>query len=226
MRSTPPRLSLTLSLSHAAHGRPNKRSATIRSGSPVWSGAGTGRCTRGCSAGSPHTARQAAQGRAARLRTAAPRNEQMPATVQELRPEMGGRWEVRTRSSKHIRDLDQFTYTRLPGADSTPMRYDSEPMPMTRVGAWPFVGQRTLVFFDDPNDPRWSIAGSAPASSPSPACPPIRFQQCLAPPANGDRSGTPGQAVAPVRLRCGPGCPVRGRRGRQSTACAAGSRCD
>ena len=52
------------------------------------------------------------------------------------------------------------TYTRLPGADSTPMRYDSQPMPMTRVEAWPSVGQRTLVFFDDPNDPaveRWRI---------------------------------------------------------------------
>lgn len=80
--------------------------------------------------------------------------------VEELRPEMGGRWEVRTRSSTHIWDLDAMTYTRLPGEDSTFMPYDEEEMPLTRVDVWPAVGHRTLLFFDDPEDPtteHWRI---------------------------------------------------------------------
>lgn len=80
--------------------------------------------------------------------------------VEELRPEMGGRWEVRTRSSSHIWDLDAMTYTRLPGEDSSLMPYDEEEMPLTRVDVWPAVGHRTLLFFDDPDDPtmeHWRI---------------------------------------------------------------------
>lgn len=65
---------------------------------------------------------------------------------------MGGRWEVRTRSSTHIWDLDAMTYIRVPGEDSSPMPYDRQAMPLTRVEAWPAVGHRTLLFFDDPDD--------------------------------------------------------------------------
>ncbi|TQJ49279.1 hypothetical protein FBY26_0957 [Phycicoccus sp. SLBN-51] len=65
---------------------------------------------------------------------------------------MGGRWEVRTRSSTHIWDLDAMTYIRVPGPDSTAMPYDEREVPFTRVEAWPAVGRRTLLFFDDPYD--------------------------------------------------------------------------
>jgi hypothetical protein len=76
---------------------------------------------------------------------------------------MGGRWEVRARSSRHIWDLDAMTYTRLPGLDSTPMPYDGVPVPMTRVERWPAVGKQTLLFFDDPDDPtleHWRICST------------------------------------------------------------------
>ena len=60
--------------------------------------------------------------------------ERAPHTpVAALRQDMGGRWEVRARSSRHIWDLDAMTYTRLPGLDSTPMPYDGVPVPFGRL---------------------------------------------------------------------------------------------
>ena len=75
-----------------------------------------------------------------------------PATVDALEAGMTGRWEVHTRASRHIWDLDAKTYTRLPGQDSGPMPYDGQPMVLTRVEVWPVVGAQSLVFFDDPVD--------------------------------------------------------------------------
>lgn len=90
--------------------------------------------------------------------------EHAPQTpVEALRPDMGGRWEVCARSSTHIWDLDSMTYTRLPGLNSTPMPYDGVPVSMTRVEAWPAVGQQALLFFDDPDDPareHWRICST------------------------------------------------------------------
>ena len=80
--------------------------------------------------------------------------------VEVLQPEMGGRWEVQTRSSTHIWDLDHMTYTRLPGTDSAAMPFDGQEVPLSRVDAWPAVGHRTLLFFDDPQNPlreHWRI---------------------------------------------------------------------
>ncbi|HEV7146062.1 MAG TPA: hypothetical protein VGN48_03590 [Pedococcus sp.] len=77
--------------------------------------------------------------------------------------EQGGRWEVYTRKSRHIWDLDAMTCTRLRGDDSTPMVHDGTPMPITRVGRWPAVGGQALVFFDDPADPtleHWRVCST------------------------------------------------------------------
>jgi hypothetical protein len=65
---------------------------------------------------------------------------------------MTGRWCVRSRRTSHTWDLDQMTYTRHPGAQSQAFAYDDEPQPITRVTAWPRVGEVSCVWFDDPQD--------------------------------------------------------------------------
>lgn len=73
--------------------------------------------------------------------------------VTELRPGMGGRWEVTARTSRHVWDLDAMRYTRLPGPTATAMMYDGIEVAIGRVAVWPVVGQQSLLFYDDPNDP-------------------------------------------------------------------------
>lgn len=85
------------------------------------------------------------------------------ARVEQLTAQMTGRWEVRTRSARHVWDLDALTYTRLPGERSTAMAHDGQPMTITRVGRWPAVGGQSLVFFDEPTDPtleHWRICST------------------------------------------------------------------
>lgn len=81
--------------------------------------------------------------------------------VQELRADMGGVWLVRSRAAtSHVWDLEAMTYRRQPDAGSTPMLHDNVTVPITRVLAWPAVGRRSMVFFDDPDDPtleHWRI---------------------------------------------------------------------
>lgn len=75
-------------------------------------------------------------------------------SVTELGPDTGGRWLVTTKSSTHIWDLTgPLTYTRLPGPAAKPMAFDSRPVTVTRVIAWPKVGKSAGVWFDEPVGP-------------------------------------------------------------------------
>lgn len=81
--------------------------------------------------------------------------------VHELRPGMSGVWLVRSRAAtSHVWDLDAMTYRRQTGEGSTPMDHDNVTVPITRVLTWPAVGERSMVFFDDPDNPaleHWRI---------------------------------------------------------------------
>ncbi|WP_460966693.1 hypothetical protein [Pedococcus soli] len=80
-----------------------------------------------------------------------------------LGPGMGGRWLVRTKLSEHLWDLDQMTYTRRAGPQSVVMAYDNVEVAITAVDLWPRVGGRSLVWFDDPQDPtqeQWRLCSA------------------------------------------------------------------
>lgn len=84
-------------------------------------------------------------------------------SVERLAPGMTGRWRVLTRRAEHIWDLDKMTYTRLPGAASSPFAHDEVTASILSVERWPQVGSTSLVFFDDPNDPlieQWRISST------------------------------------------------------------------
>lgn len=76
--------------------------------------------------------------------------------VDELTPDMVGVWLVTTRHSTHVWNLDVAggTYERRPGPAGQTMPYDGQPMPV-RVGRWPAIGDRALVYYDDPDAPGW-----------------------------------------------------------------------
>ncbi|MFS3128098.1 hypothetical protein ACLM5J_06810 [Nocardioides sp. Bht2] len=78
------------------------------------------------------------------------------SAVTQLKPGMRGVWLVETQGSSHIWDLDNMTYTRRPGPSSHAggMRFDGNAMPITRVEAWPKVGESFFVWFDDPDEPQ------------------------------------------------------------------------
>lgn len=82
-------------------------------------------------------------------------DRQDPETAAALDDTMSGVWNVETCGSRHIWDLDNMTYTRRPGASSgsEAMLFDGNAMPITRVQAWPKVGESFFVWFDDPDDP-------------------------------------------------------------------------
>lgn len=82
----------------------------------------------------------------------APEPEDGAESVDALGPETGGRWLVRTRSSRHVWDLFRHTYQRLPGATSNHYPYDGQVVRIGRVGLYPKVGARFLVYYDDPSD--------------------------------------------------------------------------
>ena len=71
-------------------------------------------------------------------------------TVTELTPESTGRWVLTSRGSHHLIDLDQRTYERRPGPDSQDFPYDRMPMELLRIDAWPKVGERMLIWLQDP----------------------------------------------------------------------------
>lgn len=75
--------------------------------------------------------------------------------VRELGPEDTGRWLVTTaRGSRHVWDLDAWTYQRLPHADASfSAPQDGQVLSITRVERWPAVGGTSLVWFDDLDAP-------------------------------------------------------------------------
>lgn len=84
--------------------------------------------------------------------------------VTDLGPDMSGRWEVTTRTSRHIWDLDLRTYGRHPlHPASRSMPYDGMDLPITAVHAWPRLGHHSFVLFDDPAKPaveHWRRSGT------------------------------------------------------------------
>jgi hypothetical protein len=88
----------------------------------------------------------------------------LSAGVAALSADLSGVWEVCTRTSTHIWDLDQHTYTRLPGAGGAAMPGDGTPHRITQVQAWPEVGTYSYVVFDDPQLPdlieQWRQSGT------------------------------------------------------------------
>jgi len=73
--------------------------------------------------------------------------------VTEIREGLGGRWLVRSGGSRHVWDLDAGTYMRMPGSASPSFEYDGVPHRITTVEWWPRLGQRSYVWFDDPDGP-------------------------------------------------------------------------
>jgi hypothetical protein len=74
-------------------------------------------------------------------------------TVQQLGPDSRGRWLITTKTSRHVWDLDACTYQRLPGDDAPPFSWDARVVRLTRVDQWPVVGEKSLIWFDDPGAP-------------------------------------------------------------------------
>ena len=76
-------------------------------------------------------------------------------TTVALTAEHTGRWLVTTEHSRHIWDLDQMTYTRLPEyPDAQPHEHDGAVVEIERVVRWPKVGARPLLWFYEPGLPR------------------------------------------------------------------------
>ena len=73
--------------------------------------------------------------------------------VHQLGPDSTGRWLVTTQRSTHVWDLDAGTYMRQPGDGSERFGLEGQPMKITRVERWPAVGDRSIVWFDDPEFP-------------------------------------------------------------------------
>ena len=73
--------------------------------------------------------------------------------VTEIREGLGGQWLVRSHKSRHVWDLDAGTYMRVPSSASQSFQCDGVPHRITMVEWWPRLGQRSFVWFDDPDDP-------------------------------------------------------------------------
>lgn len=71
----------------------------------------------------------------------------------ELSPESRGKWLITTQGSQHVWDLDAMTYRRLPGEGRGKFAHDGRVVRITRVEAWPRIGQTFLLWFDDPEHP-------------------------------------------------------------------------
>ena len=79
--------------------------------------------------------------------------EHVSHVVTEIREGLGGRWLVRSRKSGHVWDLDAGTYMRMPSSASQSFQSDGVPRRITMVEWWPRLGQRSFVWFDNPDDP-------------------------------------------------------------------------
>lgn len=77
-------------------------------------------------------------------------------TTDALTAEDTGQWLVTTEHSRHIWDLDQMVYTRLPDhLDAQPHGHDEAVMAIDRVARWPEVGARPHLCFYEPGLPRY-----------------------------------------------------------------------
>lgn len=76
----------------------------------------------------------------------------MPA----LGPHSTGRWLIHSERAVHVLDLGAWTYERRPRPTSQAFAYDHRVLGLVRVGLWPEVGGRMIVWFDDPEPPHLS----------------------------------------------------------------------
>jgi predicted MFS family arabinose efflux permease len=88
-----------------------------------------------------------------RQRNAVRALDRMSQVVTEMWGGLGGRWLVRSRKSRHVWDLDAGTYMRVPSSTSQTFQHDGVPHRITMVEWWPRLGQRSFVWFDNPDDP-------------------------------------------------------------------------
>lgn len=72
----------------------------------------------------------------------------------EVTAETEGTWLVETMGTRHVWDLDRRRYLRSPGPEThaDPMPHDNTFVPITRIDAYPTIGQSSFVWFDDPDD--------------------------------------------------------------------------
>lgn len=81
-------------------------------------------------------------------------NDEPSATrVDHLDPDSTGRWLIHTQGTTHVLDLDNHTYERRPGPTSQHFPHDHTPLALNRIGVWPQVGGRMLIWCDDPEIP-------------------------------------------------------------------------
>lgn len=84
-------------------------------------------------------------------------------TITELTAASTGRWLVTTRGSRHIWDMDEGTYTRMPGEGRSSFTGDGAALTIYAVRVYPRVGERFYVHLDDPNDPlqlQWRLSST------------------------------------------------------------------
>jgi hypothetical protein len=84
-------------------------------------------------------------------------------SVDDLSHADTGRWLVTTHGSRHLWNLDEGTYCRLPGDGRAAFALDGIPVKLNRVEAWPAVGQCFLIRFDDIENPsleHWRLSST------------------------------------------------------------------
>ena len=73
---------------------------------------------------------------------------------------MRGVWRVKTFGSQHIWDLDQSTYTRLPGEGRSQWTADGRACPILAVAKWPRLGDGFYVTFAGPLGEEWRLSST------------------------------------------------------------------
>jgi hypothetical protein len=85
-------------------------------------------------------------------------------SVNELTSSSTGKWIVTSQGSRHIFDLDNFTYKRIPGDLSQNFSYDSEEVKLSSIKVYPKVSSSFYIFFDDLDFPdsleHWRISST------------------------------------------------------------------
>lgn len=76
-----------------------------------------------------------------------------------------GVWEITTRRTRHIIDLDKMRYMRIHDEENgNPFPYDGSWCPLSRIEIRPRVGERFLLWIDDPDSPNlaehWRISSA------------------------------------------------------------------